>query len=114
MLLGKSRGRREWLVEHSGRLTIIKGNWKYIEPGQGEKLYVNTNTESGNDTLPQLYNLGTDLGEKNNVASENVDIVNELSTFLNKIKDEGRTAILKIMLHRATQRHTKDLVMDSL
>ncbi len=89
-LLGKSKKDREWLVEHSGRLTIIKGYWKFIESGLGIKLQVNTNTETGNDSLPQLYNLKTDLGEKINVAQENPAIVKELTDLLNKIKD-GRT-----------------------
>jgi len=90
-LLGRSKTGREWLVEHSGRLTIIKGDWKFIEPGPGVELEVNTNTETGNDPLPQLYNLKTDIGEKNNVASKNQVIVKELTDLLQKIKDDGRT-----------------------
>jgi arylsulfatase A-like enzyme len=90
-LLGKSGKGRDWLVEHAGRLTIIKGDWKYIEPGGGVKLQVNTNTETGNDPLPQLYNLKTDLGERNNVAPQNPSIVKELTELLVKIKDDGRT-----------------------
>jgi arylsulfatase A-like enzyme len=90
-LLGKSKTDREWLVEHAGRLSVIKGEWKYIEPGPGVKLQVNTNTETGNDTLPQLYNLKSDLGEKINVASQNPAVVKELIALLQKIKDEGRT-----------------------
>jgi arylsulfatase A-like enzyme len=91
ILLGKSDADRKWLVEHSGRLTIIKGDWKYIEPGPGVKLQVNTNTETGNDPLPQLYNLKTDLGEKNNVSSQNPAIVKELTELLKKIREDGRT-----------------------
>jgi arylsulfatase A-like enzyme len=90
-LLGKSETGREWLVEHASRLTVIKGNWKFIEPGQGVKLQVNTNTETGNDPLPQLYNLKNDLGEKNNVASQNPAIVKELTELLQKIRNDGRT-----------------------
>jgi arylsulfatase A-like enzyme len=85
-LLGLSKTGRDWLVEHSGRLTIIKGDWKFIEPGPGAKLQVNTNTETGNDPLPQLYNLRTDIGERNNVASQNPLIVKELTELLQKIK----------------------------
>jgi arylsulfatase A-like enzyme len=91
VLLGKSAKGREWLIEHSGRLTIIKGDWKFIEPGGGLKLQTNTNTETGNDPLPQLYNLKTDLGEKNNVAEKNPAIVKELTDLLEKIKTDGRT-----------------------
>jgi arylsulfatase A-like enzyme len=90
-LLGKSKTDRIWLVEHSGRLTIIKGEWKFIEPGGGVKLQINTNTETGNDPLPQLYNLKTDLGEKNNVAAQNPLIVKELTELLLKVRNDGKT-----------------------
>ncbi len=90
-LLGRSDKGREWLVEHAGRLTIIKGDWKYIEPGPGAKINRNTNTEMGNDTLPQLYNLKTDLGEKINMAADNPNVVMELKDLLDKIKGDGRT-----------------------
>jgi len=90
-LRGRSKTGREWLVEHSGRLTIIKGDWKFIEPGPGVKLQINTNTETGNDPMLQLYNLKTDLGEKNNVAVQNPIIVKELTELLKKIRDDGRT-----------------------
>jgi len=87
-LTGKSLTGREWLVEHSsnGRLSLIRGDWKIIEPGPGPRLNVNTNIETGNDTVPQLYNLKTDLGEKNNVAAENIEKYNELTDLLEKIK----------------------------
>ena len=91
VLLGKSFKNREWLVEHAGRLTIIKDDWKFIEPGGGVKIQVNTNTETGNDPLPQLYNLSNDLGEKNNVAPANQQVVKELTDLLKKIRDDGRT-----------------------
>jgi arylsulfatase A-like enzyme len=91
VLLGKSGKDRDWLVEHAGRLTIIKGDWKYIEPGPGQRININTNTELGNDTVPQLYNLRTDLGEKTNVASQNPAVVKELKEQLDKIKSDGRT-----------------------
>lgn len=87
-LLGKSDKGRDWIIEHAGRLSIVKGEWKYIEPGPGEKLFAHVNIESGNDTIPQLYNLNNDIGEKNNVASVNPLIVNELTGLLNKIKED--------------------------
>ncbi len=92
-LLGKSKTGREWVVEHAsgGRLSIIKGDWKFIEPGPGAKIQANSKTETGNDPMPQLYNLKADLGERNNVAPDNVLIVNELTQLLNKIRKEGRT-----------------------
>jgi arylsulfatase A-like enzyme len=91
VLLGSSQTGREWLVEHAsnGRLSIIKGDWKLIEPGPGVKVQVNTNTETGNDTVPQLYNLKTDIGERNNLASENKAVVKELTELLEKIKESN-------------------------
>jgi arylsulfatase A-like enzyme len=88
-LLGKSKTGREWVAEHSGQLkvSVIKGSWKYIEPSQGAKIQVNTNTETGNDTEPQLYNLKSDLGEKKNVAAQNPAVVKELSDLIKDIKD---------------------------
>ena len=92
-LLGKSKTGRDWVVEHSlnSRLSIIKGDWKYIEPGPGPKIDVESNIETGNDPLPQLYNLKEDVGERNNLASENQSVTMELSELLKKIKSDGRS-----------------------
>jgi len=87
-LLGDPVSNRDWIVEHAvnGRLSVINDNWKYIEPGPGEKLYANMNIESGNDSVPQLYNLKEDIGEKNNVAVDNPLTVNKLTQLLDSIK----------------------------
>jgi len=90
-LLGKSPVGRDHLVEHARCLSLIRGNWKYIEPGKGPKINKNTNTELGTDPQPQLYNLKNDLGEKHNVASEHPEVVKELADLLKKIKDDGHT-----------------------
>ncbi|MCX6328953.1 MAG: arylsulfatase [Bacteroidia bacterium] len=90
VLTGKSKANREWVVEHAsnGRLSLIKGDWKFIEPGPGVKVQANTNIETGNDPLPQLYNLNTDIGEKTNVALQNPLIINELTELLQNIKEK--------------------------
>jgi arylsulfatase A-like enzyme len=90
-LLGKTLHGRDWVVEHSGRLSIIKDDWKLIEPGSGPNLLVNTNTETGNSIFPQLYNMNSDIGEKFNVAKHNPDLVNEMTDLLRKIRTDGRT-----------------------
>jgi len=90
-LLGKSPAGRDHLVEHARVLSLIRGQWKYIEPGKGPKINKNTNTELGLDQQPQLYNLKNDLGEKHNVASEHPEVVEELAALLKKIRDDGRT-----------------------
>lgn len=90
-LLGKSKTGRQSLVEHAGVLSLIEGDWKLISPGKGPKLSKNTNTELGNDSEPQLYNLASDIGEKNNVASEHPDKVQKMATVLNQIRAAGRS-----------------------
>src|SRR5690348_16349594 len=46
-LLGDDKKGRDWLVEHAGTLALVEGNWKYIAPNNGQKVQVNTNTETG-------------------------------------------------------------------
>lgn len=88
-LLGQDKKGRDHVIEHAGTFSIIKGDWKYIEPSKGAKMSVQTNTELGNDPQPQLYNLAKDIGEKNNVAAVNLEKVKELEGFLKEVK-EGR------------------------
>ena len=91
VLLGKSNKGRDYIIEHAltGTLSIIKGNWKYIEPSYGKRFDENTNIELGNYEEAQLYNLSVDLGEKNNVATENKAKVKELSALLKSIREVG-------------------------
>jgi arylsulfatase A-like enzyme len=88
-LLGNSPVGRDHLVEHANVLSLIKGNFKYIEPGKGSKINKNTNTELGVDPQPQLYNLKNDIGEKHNIASDHPHIVKELAALLKKIRNDG-------------------------
>jgi len=85
-LLGQDRKGRDWLVEHAGTLTLIEGNWKLIPPNKGEKIQVNTNTETGNDPESQLYDLSNDIGEKNNLAAQYPDRVKAMADRLAKIR----------------------------
>ena len=89
--LGKdSKGRTE-LVEHAGVLAIIVGDWKYIEPSLEENNGIHG--DLGRSKEAQLYNLKTDLGEKNNIAKDNPERVKELSTRLKEIKDQSNNRL---------------------
>jgi arylsulfatase A-like enzyme len=90
-LLGEAPMGRDHLVEHAAVLSLIKGHWKYIEPGRGPRLNRNVNIELGNDPEPQLYNLKSDIGEKNNVASDHPEVVREMAALIKKIRDDGHT-----------------------
>ena len=88
-LLGTSKIARTVLVEQAGSLSLRQGNWKYIAPGQGQKIQPNTNTELGNDPQPQLYDLAADEGERNNLAAKHPEKVRELAAMLEGIRRPG-------------------------
>jgi arylsulfatase A-like enzyme len=90
-LIGKARMGRDHLVEHAGTLSLIKGDWKYIEPGRGPRINRNVNIELGNDREPQLYNLKSDIGERHNLASDHPELVRELAALLKKIRNDRHT-----------------------
>jgi arylsulfatase A-like enzyme len=90
-LRGRSQIARDHLVEHAGTLSLIQGDWKYIEPSNKPKFNKNTNTELGNNPEPQLYNLRDDLGERKNIAAEYPDKVRAMAALLQRIRQQGRS-----------------------
>lgn len=90
-LLNKKAIARDFLIEQSlnSTLSLIVGSWKYIEPSNGPAINKNTNTELGNLKLPQLYNLSTDIGEKNNVAEKFPEIAKQMKEQLEKLKSNN-------------------------
>ena len=89
-LLGESKTGRDSVVEQANVLALRQGNWKYIEPGQGRKYDPNTNTELGTDSVPQLYDLAQDPGERNNLAQAHSEIVERLSQQLARVRANNR------------------------
>lgn len=87
-LSGKSLKGREILIEQGGPLAIRKGEWKLIEPRNGQFKDRLTNIEIGNMPEPQLFHLSEDLGEQNNVADKFPEKVKELTELLQKIKSK--------------------------
>jgi hypothetical protein len=78
-------------VKQGGALSLTQGNWKYIEPREGKAVQELTNTETGNNPKPQLYDLSKDIGEKTNVADKYPARVKAMSAELDKIRDLGRS-----------------------
>lgn len=87
-LSGKSNMARESLIQDASGLAIVKGTWKYIEPNNASAYNELTNTELGNSSEPQLYNLATDPGEKENLAKKNPSKLKELELLLKKEKQD--------------------------
>jgi arylsulfatase A-like enzyme len=88
-LLGESRKGRQLLVEQAGDLSLRDGTWKLISPGKGPKIQVNTNTEMGTDTAPQLYDLSADIGETKSLAAQHPAKVAEMAEKLQRIRAAG-------------------------
>lgn len=97
-LLNRSNQDRDFAVEHaaSQTLSLIKDDWKYIEPNNGRAVNPNTNIELGHNPEHQLYNLKQDPGETNNLATENPAKVQEMIELLNKIRAGERLSAEKI------------------
>jgi arylsulfatase A-like enzyme len=91
-LLGQSKKGRDELLEHAGVLALREGAWKYIEPGRGPKRDANTSTELGTDPGGQLYQLGDDLGETNNLIQAKPERSRELREELQATRRAGKTA----------------------
>jgi len=80
-LLGTAKGPvREATIHQApgGHLALRQGPWKLIFFKGGER---------------ELYNLQTDLGEKNNVADANPEIVARLTALMKKFIAEGRSTV---------------------
>ena len=86
--LGEDNKGREYVIEAAGSLSVSDGNWKYIKPSKGAAYAKETNTELGNDKAEQLYNLKEDIGEKNNVAAQNPEVVERLKNILEKERNK--------------------------
>ena len=88
-LLGRSASGRATYVEQGSGLALRQGRSKYIEPNNRTRVNANTNTELGNDTAPQLYDLTRDPGEKTNLAATNPAKVKEMEDLLRRIRQAG-------------------------
>lgn len=89
ILTGEDKKGRDYVIESSGSLSISDGEWKYITPNKGPAYNKLTNTELGNSTDDQLYNLSEDVGEKQNVAEKYPDKVKEMKRILEQEKQKG-------------------------
>lgn len=92
LLIGKSKKGREWLIQQNlfNKLAIQNAEgWKYIESSNQPAYNPKTNIELGSSPKEQLYNLKTDIGEKNNLAEENGHMLMKLRDMLTMEKAKG-------------------------
>ncbi len=97
-MLGEQYDRpiREATVHHSidGSFAIRQGKWKLELCGGSGGWSKPSNALAKETGIPdiQLYDLSTDPGEENNLHEQYPEIVEELTSLLQKYKDEGRSA----------------------
>jgi arylsulfatase A-like enzyme len=89
--LGTATAGRQELIEQAGGQALRVGRWKYMEPSKRQRTSVNTDTELGNDTVPQLYDLSSDPGESRNLAEQYPERVKEMEARLHEIRKAGRS-----------------------
>lgn len=91
--LGESEeGRSTYVQQNNGAvLTLVKEDWKYIEPAQGPALNEAVNIETGLNKTSQLYNLKEDKKEEHNLAETHPDKVEEMARELEDIRKGNGT-----------------------
>ena len=87
VLLGKdSTGRDNLVTEGIGAKTVVRqGNWVYLPTNDGPALFADKGIETGCSTVPQLYDLDTDIGQQTNVAEAHPEKLAELAALLDSI-----------------------------
>mgnify|MGYP006283604497 CR=1 FL=1 len=90
-LTGRAETGREHLVQEAAgvRLSLRNHQWKYIPPYEGAKFNATKGIETGRDIVPQLYDVKMDIGEQNNLAAENAQVVKEMQALLENIQKAG-------------------------
>jgi len=87
--IGKAKTGRDVYVEQGSGLSLRQGKWKYIEASTRRRINPETNTELGNDTVPQLYDLAADPGERTNVAAQFPEKVEQMRRLLEQIRNRA-------------------------
>lgn len=92
-ILGTSeQGRDELVVEGTQAKTVLRENeWTYIPPHEGPAVNRHTNTELGNASHPQLYNLTDDIGQIENRAAREPERARAMDARLEAILSGERT-----------------------
>jgi arylsulfatase A-like enzyme len=88
-LLGESPRGRTHVLEHSGKVAIREGQWKFIPAaaGSGKQNPVKRAPQGGD----ALYDLAKDLAESANVAGQHPETAEKLSRELDQLHEQGRS-----------------------
>ncbi len=99
VLLGKStKGRDALVLEATSRTALRMGDWLMIPPYKGVAKNNDVNIELGNSKDYQLYNLKVDLGQQNDQAKANPEILNELRTEFERLRGTSSSNVQELEL----------------
>ncbi len=92
------QGRDHLVLEATSRTALKSGDWVMIPPYSGPAINKNVNIELGNDKSFQLYNIKEDIGEQNNLATDNSDKLAEMIKTFESIRgvDYGKIEQLEL------------------
>lgn len=88
-LLGYNQTDRPWVIEQSANhtLSVRTRRWKYIEPNDGPAMVSwRARCETGNNSIPQLYDMEKSKSETDNVATRYPEIVFGFEKLLREIR----------------------------
>ena len=87
VLLGKSgNGRDALILEATSRTALRQGNWIMIPPYKGPAVQKSVNIELGNSPEFQLYNLGDEIGQQDNLAKKEPEKLREMIETFEKLR----------------------------
>lgn len=99
VLLGKSnKGREELVIEATSRTALRKGDWVMIPPYPGPVVQKQVNIELGNSKEYQLYNVKEDVGQRNNLAEDNPEKLQEMIRAFDSIRGNDASNIEQLEL----------------
>ena len=84
-LLGKDNNNRKYVLELASNhvLSVRTKQWKYIEPNNGPKMIQwGPKVETGNNPMPQLFDISESEWESHNLANQNPQIVYSMQNIL--------------------------------
>lgn len=95
-LIGQSKKSRPYVIEEAigRRLSIRRGQWKYIPPTPGPEYLKNKYIKTGWKNIAQLFDVEKDPGETTNIAEQYPDTVENLADILKKVRENNDRFLL--------------------
>lgn len=89
-MLGYDSQPAPWVIEMASNrtLSVRTPKWKYIEPNDGPKMITwGPKIETGNNPMPQLYDMEASPDEQKNLALERPEVVYEMQNILRRARN---------------------------